>query len=188
MPESNESPGRGGFRERLSHYLIAFSLFAKGIDKLEHYHHQLGNVILIFCAGLFIVFGSAFHDRLAKRIPNFTALFHVAEGTALLLIGLIFFQEGNTRLPYFYLFLGAVFCVIGIIFFAVKDEHKERMRGLVQLWIGIAFLAAGLMTLVLNQAGEGERWVIVISFVFAAGGTVMVVRALRHKKSRIFPD
>ena len=186
MPEANNRTGRGRFRENLSHYLIAFSLLAKGFDKLEHYHHQLGKVVFIFAAGMFIVFGTVFHDRLAKRIKNFTALFHVAEGLALLVIGLILYQEGSSRLPYFYVFIGAVFCVIGIIFFFVEDERKERVRSLAQLWMGIAFFAAGLVTFFLNQAGEGNVWVTVIAIVFAAGGVVMVVRALRHKKSRIF--
>jgi hypothetical protein len=72
------------------------------------------------------------------------------------------------------------------MFLIAKDENRERMRGMVQLWLGIAFFVAGLVSFAFNQTADSSVWVNVISIVFAAGGILMVVRSLLHKESRIF--
>lgn len=185
MPDTDSTKSRGISRENLNHYLIGFVILAKGYAKLEHHHGRFGEIILIFLAGIFIILGTALHHRLEKWIRNFTATFHVAEGLALIFIGVIFLREGGSQLQYFYFFLGVVYLVIGLLFFFVKDENKERLRAWVQLWIGIAFLAAGFLTFLLNRIYAGSSWANVVSLVFAGAGLVMIVRRVLKKETRI---
>lgn len=181
-----ENPRRiNPFRENMSHYLIGFVILAKGYAKLEHRHDRLLEIILIFLAGIFIILGAAFHRRIAKKIRNFTATFHVAEGIALLFIGVIFQKEGDSQVQYFYFFLGLVYLVIGLLLFFVREEKKQRVRRQIQLWIGIAFLAAGIVTFLINRINDGDAWANVVSLVFAVVGLIMVGRRIRKKESRI---
>lgn len=188
MPKNNSTKRRNKLLQNFSHYLIGLSILAKGWAKLEHYHHQLGEVIFIFLAGIFIIAGTAFHDRFKKRIKNFTASFHIAEGLALSIIGWIFFEEGSSRLSYFYFFIGMVYFVIGITFLFVNEEKKEDMQRRMQLWLGIAFLATGFITFILNQINDNNAWVNVMSLMFVGAGLVLMIRSKLKKKSRIIPE
>lgn len=179
MSISDRTKKRAPLLQNLSHYLIGFSILAKGIDKLEHYHHQVAEVIIIFLAGIFIIGGTAFHARFARRIKNFTATFYAAEGLALFIIGWILWEEGSSRLSYFYFFIGLVFLVIGITFFVTKEKKKEEIQSRVQLWVGITFLAAGIISFILNQINDKNAWVNVISLVFVGAGLMMIIRSKR---------
>jgi len=185
MPDTDTPKSLQILRSNLGHYLIGFAILMKGYAKLEDHHGSLGEIIPIFFAGIFIVLGGAFHHKLEKRIKNFTATFHVAEGIALIFIGVIFLREGSSLLQYFYFFLGVVYLVIGLLFFFVKEENKKRMETQAQLWIGIVFLLAGLLAFLLNLVHNNGVWAIAISLVISAAGIVMIVKSARRKTSRI---
>ncbi len=171
-------------RESYSHFLVGFVILVKAYAKLEHHPDKLGEVIMIALAGIFIILGTIFHHRLEKRIRNFTATFHIAEGLALIFIGFIFLREGGSRLQYFYFFLGFVYVIIGSIFLFAREERKERLKFQVQLWIGVAFLAAGAVTFLLNRTPNGSPWADFTALVFAGAGLMMIVRRIRKKTSR----
>ena len=170
----------------LSHYLIGFSILAKGFAKLENHHDQIAKIIFIFIAGLFIITGTFFHKKIEKTIKNFSALFYIAEGIALVIIGLIFFEEGHSRISYFYFFIGVVFSIIGFFFLFTKDENKKKLQIQLQRWLGIAFIAAGILTFILNQIYVTNVWVNILSIVLIICGALMVVRSVLKKQSRIF--
>ena len=172
-------------RESFNHFLIGFAILAKGIAKLEHHHDRPVEIVLIFLAGIFIFMGTVFHARLEKRIQNFTATFHLAEGLALVFIGVIYLREEGSEVQYFYFFLGIVYLAIGLAFFFSGEEKKERLRRQMRLWIGIAFLAAGAVTFVMNRISEGSPWANVIALIFAGAGLTMIVRKIRKRENRI---
>ena len=185
MADTGTKPRRSIPRESFNHFLVGFVILAKGWAKLvEHPDHPV-EILLIFLAGIFIILGTLFHRRLEEKIKNFTATFHVAEGLALLFIGVIFLREGGSRLQYFYFFIGAVYLAVGLIFFFCPKEKRERMKVRVQLWIGIAFLAAGILTFFLNRAGDSSPWANFVALIFAGAGLAMIVRTILKKKSRI---
>lgn len=169
----------------VSHYLIGLSILIKGYAKLEHTHGRLSEVIPIFLAGLFIILGAAFHHRLAKRIKNFTATFHVAEGIALLFIGMIFLREGGSQLQYFYFFIGVVYLVIGFLFFSAAKENQERLQFQIRLGLGIVFILAGLLGFILNMIYTQSGWAIAVSLLIAAVGVVLIFWTAKKRKSRL---
>jgi uncharacterized membrane protein HdeD (DUF308 family) len=184
MPKTSTQKSLGILSSHFAHYLIGFSILMKGYAKLEH-HHSLGEVIPIFFAGMFIVLGAAFHHRIEKRIKNFKATFHVAEGIALIFIGIVFLKEGSSQIPYFYFFLGMVYLVIGFLFYFINEENKERMEIQTQLWIGIVFLLAGLLAFLLNLIQKNTGWAIAVSLLLAAAGIMLIVMSIRKRKSRL---
>jgi peptidoglycan/LPS O-acetylase OafA/YrhL len=177
---------RSKYLTNLSHYLIGFAILVKGYAKLENHPDQISKILFIFFAGIFIIFGAAFHSRIEKKIKNFTALFYIAEGAALISIGFIYMEEGSARVSYFLFFIGIVYFAIGLTFFFVKEERKELAQNRLQLWIGIAFLAAALVAFVLNQIYDNNIWINILSIVLSAAGLIMIIKRIFNKKMRIF--
>ncbi|MBN1274451.1 MAG: DUF308 domain-containing protein [Candidatus Aminicenantes bacterium] len=169
-----------------THYLIGFSLLVKGYAKWEHYPHQTAKVFVIFLAGLLMIVGAALHHKISKKFKRFTGLFNLFEGLALIMIGLIFFEEGSRRIPYILFFLGVSYLVIGFTFFFTKEKNKDKVFDYLQLGMGITFLAAGLTALILNLISDKNFWLYVISLLFFAAGSIMIIKKWRHKKARIF--
>jgi len=186
LPEKKKTERKRRFIQDISHYLIGFSILAKGYAKLEHYQHQLGEIIFIFLAGIFIILGAAFHHKLEKRIKNFSASFHIAEGAAFLMVGWILFKEGSVRLHYFCFFIGAVYIMIGLTFLFGKKDNKEKQQLRLQLWIGTAFLGAGLLAFILNQLHNTSTWATVISVIMICVGLLMAVRSKLKKQAGVF--
>lgn len=183
MAGTGSKPRRREFRESFSHFLVGFAILAKGWAKLEEHHGLSAEIILIFFAGVFIILGTVFHRRLEEKIRNFTATFHVAEGLALLVIGMIFLREGSSRLQYFYFFIGSAFLAIGLVFFLCPKEKREWVQFRVQLWLGITFEAAGIFTFFMNRFGNSNPWADIIALVFVGAGLIMIRKNLK-KKSR----
>jgi peptidoglycan/LPS O-acetylase OafA/YrhL len=185
MTEPETTLRRRNFRESFSHFLVGFAILAKGWAKLEEHPGLSAEIILIFLAGIFIILGTVFLRRLEEKIRNFTATFHVAEGLALLFVGSIFLREAGSRLQYFYFFIGAAFLAVGLVFFFCPAEKREKAQFQVQIWLGIAFMAAGIFTFVMNRFGETSPWADVVALVFVAVGLAMIVRTRLKKKSGI---
>jgi hypothetical protein len=178
MTEPETALPRRKFRESFSHFLVGFAILAKGWAKLEEHPGLSAEIILIFLAGIFIILGTVFLRRLEEKIKNFTATFHVAEGLALLFVGSIFLREAGSRLQYFYF-------SVGLVFFFCPAEKREKAQFQVQVWLGIAFMAAGIFTFVMNRFGETSPWADVVALVFVAVGLAMIVRTRLKKKSGI---
>jgi hypothetical protein len=162
--------------EKISHILIGFTLVIKGVDKAEHFNRHPFTVVFLFCAGAFIILGAFFHQRIEKKIPNFTALFHVAEGISLILVGLALL-EGSRRLPYFFFFAGAVYLAIGAFEFFTDAAEKKELRPVLLAVLGTVFLLAALVAFILNFLGSNDSWVFIITGVFAVCGLfILLVR------------
>ena len=153
----------------LPHFLIGFTLIMKGVDKAEHYHHFPFQVLFIFFAGSFIILGTVFRHIIERKIKNFTALFHVAEGISLILIGVILL-ENSLRIPCILFFIGAVYLTIGIVDFFTSKEGKKIIMPRLLIILGTAFLAAALTALIFNLRGDGNIWMYITTVLLAAAG------------------
>lgn len=173
------------FLTNLSHYLIGFTILMKGLSKLEHHPDQIIKILFIFFAGIFIILGAAFHQKIENKVKNFTALFHIAEGSALVFIGLIYLEEGSARVSYFLFFIGIVYFAIGLTFFFVKEEKKIQVQKRLQFWIGIAFLAAGLVAFILNQIYDNNLWINILSILLLSIGLVFIFIRILTKKNPV---
>ena len=160
--------------EMISHMLIGFVLVLKGIDKAEHYRQHPLTVLFLFAAGAFIILGALCHHPIEKRVRNFSALFRVAEGLALFLVGYVLLEK-SARLPYFLFFAGALNIGLGVFEFFTDDADKKRLRPLFLAVMGAVFLAAALVFSLFNYFNSGNAWAYGISGIFAVCGLFLLL-------------
>jgi uncharacterized membrane protein len=165
--------------EKLSHFLIGIPLIMKGIDKAEHFDSHPFTVLFLFAAGAFILLGAAFHHRLEKKIPNFIALFHVAEGLALIVSGIALLEK-SSRLPYFLFFLGFVYLGLGAFNFFTDASEKKRLLPLFMTALGLVFLVAAAVFLVFNHLNSRDPWAYFSAVVIALVG-IFILLVIRKK-------
>lgn len=160
--------------EKIAHYCVGLPLILKGIDKAEHFREHPSLVIFLFAAGAFIILGAAFEHKIERRIPNFPKLFHVAEGLALLAIGIALLEK-SSRLPYFFMFAGLAYLAVGIFEFATKDEAKARLAPRFTAIMGGAFLLFAVVAAILNTLNTRNGWAYFTAGLIAAVGAFLLI-------------
>jgi drug/metabolite transporter (DMT)-like permease len=160
--------------EKIAHFCVGLPLILKGIDKAEHFREHPWLVIFLFAAGAFILLGAAFEHQIEKRIPNFARLFHVAEGLALIAIGVALLEK-SSRIPYFFMFAGVAYLAIGIFEFVTTAETKKRLEPRFVAVMGAAFLLFAAVAAVLNTLGTRNAWAYITSGVIAVVGAFMLI-------------
>jgi uncharacterized membrane protein len=166
---------------KFSHILVGIPLILKGIDKAENFNSHPFTVIFLFAAGTFIILGTIFHHWLENKIPNFTALFHFAEGIALILIGFALLEK-SSRLPFFLFFIGAVYLGLGAFEFFTDAAEKKKLRPLLSTVMGIVFLVAASVFMAFNFFNSGNTWAYITAGVIAVMG-VFILTIRRHKQN-----
>jgi len=167
--------------EKIAHFCVGLPLIMKGIDKAEHFQEHPFLVIFLFAAGAFIILGATFEHKIEQRIPNFAKLFHVAEGMALMAIGIALLEK-SSRIPYFFMFAGVVYLAIGIFEFVTNAETKKRLAPRFIAVMGAAFLLFAAVAAVLNTLGTRNAWAYITSGVIAVVGAFILIsrRKLFH--------
>lgn len=160
--------------EGIAHYLMGAVVVLKGIDKAEHFHEHPWLVVLLFAAGLFIILGTAFLRPIARRIPNFSRLFHAAEGLALVAVGLALLEK-SARIPYFFLFTGCAYLAFGIFDFFTTPESKRRLAPRFIAAMGGAFVLFAVIAIALNTLGRRNGWAYAIAGLMAAMGIFFLI-------------
>lgn len=161
--------------QKVVDYLIGLGIVIKGWEKAEHFGDYPLLVIFLFLAGLLIILGASFHDRIEKKVPNFSAIFHVLEGSALIASAIILLEKGRSRIPYFLFFIGAVYLILGIVRFFTPEKKREKYLHRLQLVLGVAFLAAAAATLVLNAVFVHIIWMTVTAAALAVAGIILLL-------------
>jgi len=176
MPRLFVSDERYAMLESLAHYLVGLTLVLKGIDLAEHFNRHPFTVMFLFCAGTFIILNAVFHHKIEKNEPHFSALFHVAEGVFLIVIGLVLL-DNDSRQPFLFFFAGAAYFVLGAIeLFKVAAERKDLLRFFVTVPASV-FLAAAGAALAANLFGSNNPRVYFTAGVLAVSGMfIMLVR------------
>jgi hypothetical protein len=174
MPPSPGPAKRSAMFERISHCLVGLTLVMKGVDKAEHFSDHPLTVLYLFAAGAFIILGTAFHHALEKRIRNFVALFHVAEGTSVILVGLVLLEK-SSRLPYFLFFIGAAYLGLGGFEFFTDAGSRKRLRPVLLAVMAAAFLVAAALAVTLNLFGSKNTWVFITAGVMAVMAAYMLL-------------
>ncbi len=178
MPLLSASSRRKIVPEKIAHLCVGLPLILKGIDKAEHFQEHPFLVIFLFAAGAFIILGAAFQHRIEQRIAHFSKLFHVAEGLALIAIGVALLEK-SSRIPYFFMFAGVAYLAIGIFEFVTKDKAKERLAPRFATVMGAAFLLFAAVAVVLNTLGTRNGWAYFTSGIIAVVGVLLL--ALRRR-------
>jgi len=71
-------------------------------------------------------------------------------------------------------------------FCLAKRKTKGKQQLHLQLWIGTAFLGAGLLAFILNQLHDTSTWAAVISVIMMCMGLLMAVRSKLKKQASVF--
>ena len=174
MPQPFGSAKSKVLPEKIAHCGVGLTLILKGIDKAEHFSHNPFTAVFLFAAGAFIILGAFFHHKIDKKMPNFTALFHVAEGISLILIGSLLLEK-SSRLPYFLFFIGSVYLGLGAFNLFTDDEQKKRFAPKLPLVLGAVLWTAALVALVLNFLNSGNTWAYITAGVMAAVGSFLLL-------------
>jgi len=180
MPRLFASNERYALLESLAHYLVGLTLVLKGIDLAERFSRHPFTVIFLFCAGAFIILSAVFHHKIEKNEPHFDALFHVAEGIFLVVIGLVLLEK-DSRQPYFFFSAAAAYLGLGAVeLFRDAAEKKELLHFFLTVPATV-FLAAAGIALAVNLFGSNNTWVFFTAGVLAISGMFIL---LIRKKAR----
>ncbi len=174
MPHPSGAVQNNARLVKISHILVAIPLILKGVDKAEHFDRHPFAVLFLFAAGVFILVGAAFHHPLEKKIPNFTALFHVAEGLALIVSGLALLEK-SSRLPYFLFFIGVVYLGLGAFNFFTDAAGKKKLAPLLWTVMGTVFLFAAAVFLVFNSLNSKNAWAYISAGIIAVMGVFFLL-------------
>lgn len=180
MPRLFVSDERYAMLESLAHYLVGLTLALKGIDLAEHFSRHPFTVLFLFCASAFIILNAIFHHRIEKNEPHFAALFHVAEGVFLIIIGLVLLGK-DSRQPFFFIPAGAAYLVLGSCELFSDAAKKRDLPRFLLTAPATVFLAAAGIALAVNLLGANNTRVYFTAGVLAVSGMfIMMVR----KKAR----
>jgi hypothetical protein len=135
--ETVETPQRARKRRiagrlfTLSHYLTAFTLALKGLDKAEqHWHGHEALVIFLFAAAAIIAIGTALHHRAhGANGELLQASFYLLEVIGCAWIAEFLHTEGKHYLPYFFAAASAAFLVAFFVRMGMFFRMRRNERG-----------------------------------------------------------
>lgn len=112
------------FLESLTHYLTAFVVLTKGLDKLFTAGKPfIGITFCIF--GLVILFGTIFHHKAARLLKHFKAYVLSIEAIIMATIGYLYIAEGKQLIQYTCFFAAAMFVVALVMYFRKTAKNHE---------------------------------------------------------------
>ena len=169
----------------INHYLIGFGLIVKGIEKSEHFSNHPLSVVFFFAAGAAIIAGTFFHHRIENKFKKFDSLFFLLEGSALFLAGLILYEKGGSKIPYFLFFLALVYTILGAASLYANEQNKEEVFTRIGKILGSMFILAGIAALIVNIIWFNSFWMYLISIVLAVMGFIQIKLKVLLKKYNI---
>jgi hypothetical protein len=121
------NPKRAQALEKFAHYITAFIIFTKGLDKIET-PGKTGFAILFLVLGALIVLGTLFHhqaEKFFKHFKHFKAYVFFFEAVVMALVGYMYAKEGKHFIQYFCFASSAIF-IIAVIIHLKKVKTVEH--------------------------------------------------------------
>ena len=85
--------------ENLAHYLAAFVIFMKGIDKVG-VDGKTGLGIFFMVLAVLLLLGTIFHHRAVKTLKHFKAFVLITEIIVISIVGVLYMNEGKQYIQY----------------------------------------------------------------------------------------
>jgi predicted MFS family arabinose efflux permease len=113
------------FLENMTHYLTAFVIIIKGLDKVAVPGKTwIGVLLLVF--GVFIILGTIFHHKLHQALKHFKALVFAIEAVVMSIVGYLYVKDGKQFIQYVCFGAAIMFAVALIVYLSkakVKSAH-----------------------------------------------------------------
>ena len=110
--------------ESIGHYLTAFVVLLKGIDKIDLGKPAIGVLFVLFA--LIIVLGTFFHHKAVRLLRHFKAYIFVMEAIVIGMVGYLYLKDGKQFLPYVCFLASAVFIVALIIYIKKSSASNSK--------------------------------------------------------------
>jgi predicted MFS family arabinose efflux permease len=96
--------------ENVVHYLTAFTIILKGLDKIGA-PGKAGYGIVLVLIGALIVLGTIFHHKLERWLKHFKAITYALEAVVMSIVGYLYLKEGKQLIQYVCFFAAVMFIV-----------------------------------------------------------------------------
>jgi predicted MFS family arabinose efflux permease len=111
------------FLENMTHYLTAFVIIMKGLDKVAVPGKTwLGVVLLVF--GVFIILGTIFHHKAHQMLKHFKALVFAIEAIVMGIVGYLYVKDEKQFIQYV-CFGAAIMFVVALIVYLSKAKVRD---------------------------------------------------------------
>jgi len=111
--------------ENITHYITAFVVLMKGIDKVGTPGKGWLGALFIFFASV-IVAGTLFHTRFEKLLHHFKAYTFAIEAIVLAAVGILYAKEGKHFVQYAFFAASVLFLVALIAYVARHRTGNSR--------------------------------------------------------------
>lgn len=101
--------------ESIAHYLAAFVIIMKGLDKIET-PGKLGYAIIFLLIGALIILGTIFHHKAEKVLHHFKAYVFIFESIVMSIVGYLYMKEGKQYIQYVCFAAAIMFLVATFIY------------------------------------------------------------------------
>ena len=109
--------------ETVTHYMTAFVVVLKGIDKIDLGKAGVGVTFLLI--GVVIVLGTLMHHKAAKLLKHFKAYVFALEAIVMAIVGYMYAQDGKQFIQYVCYFASVMFVVALVVYIKrVKSEVR----------------------------------------------------------------
>ena len=107
--------------ENVTHYMTAFVVVLKGLDKIDLGKTGVGITFLVI--GIVIVLGTLLHHKAAKLLKHFKAYVLALEAVVMAIVGYMYAQDGKQFIQYVCYFASAMFITALVVYIKrVKSE------------------------------------------------------------------
>jgi hypothetical protein len=113
------------FLETMVHYMTAFIVILKGIDKVTIPGKAVYGIIFL-AIGVLILLGTIFHHRAGKYLKHLKPMVFILEAIVIGLVGYLFLKEGKNYLQYLCFFAALMF-VVATIVYLVKNKNSQQV-------------------------------------------------------------
>ncbi len=167
--------------------LLGFQILLEGWGRMPDFNRFPLQVIFLFLAGLFVVFGTLLRHHLEKRMKKIDALFHFAQGAVLIVSGLILKEQGKIRIPMIILFTGFIYLILGLLTYHMNETNREPLGRRFMFGLGLAFIAVALGLLIYTLSHDRNAWALGFSVFFLILGILYtffnkaIIRRLSQK-------
>jgi hypothetical protein len=110
--------------EQAGHYLTAFVILMKGLDKLDN-PEKTGYAIIFISIAVLITLGTIFHHRFEKMLKHFKVFAWIFEAIVMAIVGYLYLKEGKQLIQY--VCFGAAFMfIVAAIVYIIKQRSSRH--------------------------------------------------------------